>query len=167
MSFIIVQDWSLRLQISEPPCEEFSLNVKALNAESSYLNSKVMMLYCHTMMLYHSVILSYLLYGDLDSYWAVCIKTNIINLFTAVELHLHSDIMSASEIIFWLMILHWVWFHYVIEFSAQLKLIYRSDCSCMIFLTTLTVQLCCVFSDELCIYLFIIFRLLLTAVENE
>ena len=73
MSFIIFQDWSLRKQVSEPPCKEFWLNVKALNTESSYLNSRVMMLYCHTMMLYHSVVLLYhnvvllyFLYGDLD-----------------------------------------------------------------------------------------------------
>ena len=67
MFFIIIQDWSLRKQISEPFYEEFSLNVKALSAESSYLNSKIMVSYCHTMMLYHSVILLYLLYDDFDS----------------------------------------------------------------------------------------------------
>ena len=37
-----------------------------LDTESSYLNSRVMMLYCCTIMLYHSVILLYLLYGDFD-----------------------------------------------------------------------------------------------------
>ena len=57
MSFIIVQDWSLRKQISEPSCKEFSLNVKTLDAESLYLNDKIMMLYCYTMMLYYSVVL--------------------------------------------------------------------------------------------------------------
>ena len=57
MSFIIVQDWSLRKQIFEPFYEEFLLNVKALNTELSYLNNRVMMLYCHTMMLYHSAVL--------------------------------------------------------------------------------------------------------------
>ena len=74
MSFIIVQDWSLRKQISEPLCEEFSLDVKVLDTESSYLNSRVMVLYFHTMMLYysvillyHSVVLLYLLYSDSDS----------------------------------------------------------------------------------------------------
>ena len=73
MSFIIVSDWSLRKQVSEPPCEEFSLNVKALDTELSYLNSRVMVLYCHTMvlyysviLLYHSVVLLYLLYDDSD-----------------------------------------------------------------------------------------------------
>ena len=74
MSFIIVQDWSLRKQISESSCEEFSLNVKVLDAESSYLNSRVMMLYCCTMISYYSVVLSYysvillyLLYDDSDN----------------------------------------------------------------------------------------------------
>ena len=57
MSFIIVQDWSLRKQISEPSYKEFSLNVKALDVESSYLSDRVMMLYYHTMMSYYSIVL--------------------------------------------------------------------------------------------------------------
>ena len=67
MSFIIFQDWSLRKQVSEPSCKEFWLNVKTLDAESSYLNSRVMVLYCCTMMLYYSVVLLYFLYGGSDT----------------------------------------------------------------------------------------------------
>ena len=67
MSFIIIQDWSLRKQISESLYKEFSLNVKVLDTESSYLNSRVIVLYCHTIILYHSVVLLYLLYDDFDT----------------------------------------------------------------------------------------------------
>ena len=93
MSFIIVQDWSLRKQISESSCKEFSLDVKVLGTESSYLNSRVIMLYCHTMMLYHSVILLYhsvvllyLLYDDPDNVSELCRAS-------------YADIMTKTSVI--------------------------------------------------------------------
>ena len=66
-----MSDWSLRKQISEPSCKEFSLNVKVLSTESSYLSDRVMMLYCCIIMLYYSVVLLYFLYGgsDREFYW--------------------------------------------------------------------------------------------------
>ena len=121
MSFIIIQDWSLRKQISEPSCKEFSLNVKVLSAESLYLNSRVMVLYCHTMILYHSVVLLYhnvvllyFLYGDSDTLELkiqlsslISMKTDELQVLQLFYFYRHLNSVNLNSLSTTDLILHW------------------------------------------------------------